>query len=36
MQQNCVRARDYITLPRLHRDYTKFAQGLHIFLIQEY
>ena len=29
-EQNCVR--DYIILPRLHRDYTKFAQRLHILV----
>ena len=36
MQQNCVR--DYVIfkfLPRLHEDYTRFAPGLHRFLIQE-
>ena len=27
--QNCVP--DYIISPRLHWDYTKFTQGLHIF-----
>ena len=35
-QQN--RVRDYVIfaiLPRLHWDYTRFAQGLHIFIIQE-
>ena len=35
-QQN--RVRDYVIfaiLPRLHWDYTRFAQGLHIFVIQE-
>ena len=37
MQQN--RVGDYIIfaiLPRLHQDYTRFAQGLHIFVIQDW
>ena len=32
------RVRDYVIfaiLSRLHQDYTRFAQGLHIFVIQE-
>ena len=35
-EQNCVR--DYIIfaiLSRLHQDYTRFAQRLHIFVVQE-
>ena len=35
-EQNCVQ--DYIIfaiLSRLHQDYTRFAQRLHIFVVQE-